>query len=135
MAAMVQLRFFASLRETLGVGDEAVTLPDGVDTVAGLQQWLQARGAPWRQAMADERLPLRSGELRDLGQEANYTDVRKKLSRRLHEVWHPERAAAGALDGRACHEALAAWGRAVMPDSPDALPAPDPPVERDVELL
>ena len=56
MAAMVQLRFFASLRETLGVGDEAVTLPDGVDTVAGLQQWLQARGAPWRQALADERL-------------------------------------------------------------------------------
>ncbi len=34
---MIQLRHFASLRERLGIGDEAVTLPDGVDTVAGLQ--------------------------------------------------------------------------------------------------
>jgi molybdopterin synthase sulfur carrier subunit len=56
MSATVRLRFFASLRETLGVGDEAVTLPAGVDTVAGLQQWLQARGAPWREALADEHL-------------------------------------------------------------------------------
>ena len=56
MSATVRLRFFASLRETLGVGDEAVTLPAGVDTVAGLQQWLQARGEPWRDALADDRL-------------------------------------------------------------------------------
>ena len=53
---MIQLRYFASLRERLGIGDEAVTLPDGVDTVAGLQRWLQARGEPWSGALADERL-------------------------------------------------------------------------------
>ena len=53
---MVQLRYFASLRETLGIGDETVALPDAVDTVAGLQQWLQTRGEPWREALADERL-------------------------------------------------------------------------------
>ncbi len=53
---MVQLRYFASLREMLGIGDETVALPDAVDTVAGLQQWLQARGEPWRDALADERL-------------------------------------------------------------------------------
>ena len=53
---MVQLRYFASLREILGIGDETVALPDAVDTVAALQQWLQARGEPWREALADERL-------------------------------------------------------------------------------
>ena len=53
---MVQLRYFASLREILGIGDETVALPDAVHTVAGLQQWLQARGEPWRDALADDRL-------------------------------------------------------------------------------
>jgi len=53
---MIQLRYFASLRERLGIGDEAVTLPDDVDTVAGLQRWLQERGEPWSAALADERL-------------------------------------------------------------------------------
>jgi sulfur-carrier protein len=53
---MIQLRYFASLRERLGIGDEAVTLPDGVDTVAGLQRWLQGRGEPWSGALADEHL-------------------------------------------------------------------------------
>jgi molybdopterin synthase sulfur carrier subunit len=53
---MIQLRYFASLRERLGIGDEAVMLPDSVDTVAGLQRWLQDRGEPWSGALADERL-------------------------------------------------------------------------------
>lgn len=53
---MVQLRYFASLRETLGLGDESVSLPEAVGTVGGLQQWLQERGEPWREALADERL-------------------------------------------------------------------------------
>jgi molybdopterin synthase sulfur carrier subunit len=53
---MVRLRYFASLRERLSIDDEAITLPDGVDTVAGLQRWLQDRGKPWSEALADERL-------------------------------------------------------------------------------
>jgi molybdopterin synthase sulfur carrier subunit len=53
---MIQLRYFASLRERLGIGDETVVLPDDVDTVAGLQRWLQDRGEPWSEALADERL-------------------------------------------------------------------------------
>jgi len=75
------------------------------------------------------------GEVCDLGQESKYTDVRKMLSQRLHQGWNPEQAAAEALDGRACHNALAAWGREVMPECPDALSAPHPPVEADVVLL
>jgi molybdopterin synthase sulfur carrier subunit len=53
---MIQLRYFASLRERLDIGDEAITLPDEIDTVAGLQRWLQERGEPWSGALADERL-------------------------------------------------------------------------------
>jgi molybdopterin synthase sulfur carrier subunit len=53
---MIQLRYFASLRERLGIGDETVSLPDDVDTVAGLQRWLQNRGEPWSGAFADEHL-------------------------------------------------------------------------------
>jgi molybdopterin synthase sulfur carrier subunit len=53
---MIRLRYFASLRERLGIGEEAITLPDGVDTVAGLQRWLQDRGESWTEALADERL-------------------------------------------------------------------------------
>ncbi len=53
---MIQLRYFASLREQLGISDESVSLPDDVDTVAGLQRWLQDRGEPWSGALADERL-------------------------------------------------------------------------------
>jgi molybdopterin synthase sulfur carrier subunit len=55
---VIQLRYFARLRERLGIGDETVTLPDDVVTVAGLQQWLQSRGEPWSEALTDERLPV-----------------------------------------------------------------------------
>lgn len=53
---MIRLRFFASLREQLGVGEEQVELPAGVGDVAGLTGWLQARGRTWHEALADERL-------------------------------------------------------------------------------
>jgi molybdopterin synthase sulfur carrier subunit len=53
---VIQLRYFASLRERLGIGDETIILPDDVVTVDGLQQWLQDRGKPWSEALADERL-------------------------------------------------------------------------------
>ena len=53
---MVQLRYFASLREKLGIGDETVMLPEAVATVDGLQRWLQERGEPWHEALSDDRL-------------------------------------------------------------------------------
>lgn len=53
---MIRLRFFASLREQLGVGEEQIELPAGVADVAGLSGWLQARGARWHEALADARL-------------------------------------------------------------------------------
>jgi len=53
---MVQLRYFASLRETLGIGDEQVELPDGVHDLPGLTRWLQDRDETWARALADNRL-------------------------------------------------------------------------------
>ena len=53
---MLQLRYFASLRESLGIGDEQVELPDGVRDLAGLTRWLQERGEAWTSALADKRL-------------------------------------------------------------------------------
>jgi molybdopterin synthase sulfur carrier subunit len=53
---MVYLRYFARLRETLGVGDEQVELPAHIGTVKQLAGWLQTRGANWQQALSDTRL-------------------------------------------------------------------------------
>ena len=53
---MINLRYFASLRETLGVDNEQLELPDGVENVAALTQWLQTRGEPWHDALANPQL-------------------------------------------------------------------------------
>ena len=53
---MVRLRFFASLRETLGTGDEQLELPDSVRDVATLTGLLQNRGETWNSALSDPRL-------------------------------------------------------------------------------
>ena len=53
---MVQLRYFASLRETLGTGDEQVELPGDINDLSGLTRWLQNRDDTWKQALSDTRL-------------------------------------------------------------------------------
>jgi len=53
---MIQLRYFASLRESLGIGDEQIELPDGVRDLPGLTRWLQSRSESWATALADTRL-------------------------------------------------------------------------------
>lgn len=45
---MLNIHYFASLRETLGQGGEALPLPAGVTDVGGLAQHLsRLRGDPW----------------------------------------------------------------------------------------
>ena len=53
---MVHLRYFASLRELLGTGDERIELPAQVTTVQQLTEWLQARGPLWRDTLSNPRL-------------------------------------------------------------------------------
>lgn len=44
---MIKLRYFAGLREALGVASEAIELPVGAATVVGLRAHLAARGGAW----------------------------------------------------------------------------------------
>ena len=53
---MSQLRYFASLRETLGTGDEQIELPAHVEDLPALTHWLQQRGGAWKSALSDSRL-------------------------------------------------------------------------------
>ena len=53
---MVHLRYFASLREQLGTGEEQVELPSNINDISGLTRWLQTREEPWKSALADSRL-------------------------------------------------------------------------------
>ena len=52
----LELRFFASLREALGVSQENVTTPDNVKTIADLRTYLVARGNPWSEVLADGKV-------------------------------------------------------------------------------
>lgn len=51
---MLKVLYFASLRESLGVGEEAIPVP-ATATVDGLLGVLRQRGAAWADALADGR--------------------------------------------------------------------------------
>ena len=51
----INLRFFASVRETLGSSQETATLPPGITTVGALRAQLAQRGGKWAEALAPER--------------------------------------------------------------------------------
>ena len=51
----MKLLYFAWLRERIGVGQEEVTLPPGVQDVAGLLDWLRQRGANYAQALSNTK--------------------------------------------------------------------------------
>jgi molybdopterin synthase sulfur carrier subunit len=48
----LELRFFASLREALGVSQENVSIPESVKTIADLRAHLILRGHPWSEVLA-----------------------------------------------------------------------------------
>ena len=54
----LQLRFFASLREGLGLSEELVSVPPSVVNTAELRIWLMQRGEVWAQLFNAER-PIR----------------------------------------------------------------------------
>ena len=51
----IQLRFFASVREALGIAQESVTLPEQVQTVGDVRDFLAARGGVWAEVLAEGR--------------------------------------------------------------------------------
>ncbi|MBR8238939.1 molybdopterin converting factor subunit 1 [Burkholderia sp. AU42008] len=51
----IQLKFFASVREALGVADEETDVPDSVTTVGDVRAWLRVRGGAWADTLAEGR--------------------------------------------------------------------------------
>ena len=52
----LQLRFFASLREGLGLSEESISTPPEVKTIADLRVLLIARGNPWSEVLASNKV-------------------------------------------------------------------------------
>ena len=52
----LELRFFASLREALGVSQESITTPESVKTIADLRAHLAERGAPWSEVLSGSKI-------------------------------------------------------------------------------
>ena len=51
----VDLRFFASVREALGVSAESVDLPDEIANIGDVRAWLRLRGGTWSDTLAEGR--------------------------------------------------------------------------------
>ncbi len=51
----IQLKFFASVREKLGVSTETLELDDGNYSASEIRKLLIARGGVWAEVLADER--------------------------------------------------------------------------------
>lgn len=51
---LINLKYFASVREALGSAEQVV-LPAGVETVGQVRAWLLARGEPWASTLAEGR--------------------------------------------------------------------------------
>ncbi|BEI38572.1 MAG: molybdopterin converting factor subunit 1 [Polynucleobacter sp.] len=52
----LHLRFFASIREGLGVAQEELVIPDSVKTIADLRAFLMMRGSPWADILSKDRV-------------------------------------------------------------------------------
>ena len=51
----IELRFFASVREAVGLASERIELPEGIATVGAVREHLINRGGLWAQALGHER--------------------------------------------------------------------------------
>lgn len=51
----IELRFFASVREALGLAQERIELPETVRTVGQVRDHLIARGGAWAEALGPQR--------------------------------------------------------------------------------
>lgn len=52
---IVQLRFFASIREAVGTAQEQISLPDEVQTLGELRVFLRQRGDVWADVLKEGR--------------------------------------------------------------------------------
>ncbi|MEY3105021.1 MAG: hypothetical protein RJA72_1053 [Pseudomonadota bacterium] len=52
---LLHMRYFASLRETLGMEAETIELPAHIEDLKGLREFLAARGPVWADAFAADK--------------------------------------------------------------------------------
>ena len=52
---LLHMRYFASLRETLGMEAETIELPAHIKDLKGLREFLAARGPVWADAFAADK--------------------------------------------------------------------------------
>ena len=52
----LELKFFASLREGLGLAGEDITTPAEVKTIAELRKYLGQRGNPWAEVLSEAKV-------------------------------------------------------------------------------
>jgi len=52
----IELRFFASLREALGVQQESITIPAQVNTIADLRSHLAQRSDVWAEVLGNNKV-------------------------------------------------------------------------------
>jgi molybdopterin synthase sulfur carrier subunit len=55
---MIQIRYFASLRERLGTDAETLELSDDAATVAHIAAALRSRGVPWNEVLSESQTIL-----------------------------------------------------------------------------
>ena len=53
---MINVMYFASLKDALGISAEEIELNAGIMDVASLCDWLSQRGEPWRSGLSQLRL-------------------------------------------------------------------------------
>jgi molybdopterin synthase sulfur carrier subunit len=51
----VTVRYFASVKESVGTDAEVVDLPAGISTVAAVRAHLRSRGGAWAETLAETR--------------------------------------------------------------------------------
>lgn len=51
----INLKYFASVREKLGTGQDSLELPGEATTVGAVREALVARGEPWAEALGQDR--------------------------------------------------------------------------------
>ena len=64
------------------------------------------------------------GEMQDLGTDAEFEEVRKRLLARLLERWDPDEIDRRHRQRLRDHELLTRWGAVTQPDDPDTWQAP-----------
>ncbi|QWD33085.1 molybdopterin converting factor subunit 1 [Polynucleobacter paneuropaeus] len=52
----IQLRFFAALREKLGVSQESIDIPDDIKTIDDLKNYLCKRNALWSEVLTGNQV-------------------------------------------------------------------------------